>query len=674
MRTRVLYLLSLAGLCLSFRLTAQTPQVSVFSSLGTEATAVAFTPDNQYLVVGTADGSVVRTTMTHLSDVTRLYKAGEKPIEALTVSNDGKYILSCSEEGKVVLRDNKTGATSEIAVQKFTGQVVQVAFSPDSRIFAVSSRNGVAVYGTETRQQLALKNVLQVSVVRIRPDSKEILIGGKNNTQVILWNWEADTQRLLFEGAGVSGGIATADYSPDGRYLAVGFANDKSVTLLEASTLKDTAKVALPDGIKALRFTLDGQYLATCDGENKVKIWTLPGLKLKLSLREYPEELRNFDFSANGKYFVAADGKAPILLDINWLQLEPWKPADTEAPTISLLSPRYDSGRQMPDGTLYARANQIRTRISCRVNDLGGVALVEINGNRVEPTQLGGNKFEVEEPLQLEENTFIPLTIRAVDKLGNEVIQRYSVEYKPVELVGAENYYALLIAEEDYTDDKIADLDQPAQDAERLAGVLVDRYTFKRENVILVKNPTREQLLRHFSDLQSTLTPSDNLLIFYAGHGTWNESMQQGYWLPSDSDLDATTNWFSNNELKDYINSIKTRHTLLIADACFSGGIFKTRALGEEASIAIEQMYKLKSRKAMTSGALKTVPDKSVFLEFLIGTLEMNTDDFLTAADLFAAFRTKVIDNSPNHQIPLYGEIGSTGDQGGEFVFIRRKQ
>jgi hypothetical protein len=37
----------------------------------------------------------------------------------------------------------------------------------------------------------------------------------------------------------------------------------------------------------------------------------------------------------------------------------------------------------------------------------------------------------------------------------------------------------------------------------------------------------------------------------------------------------------------------------------------------------------------MTSGALTTVPDRSVFVDYLVSRLESNTEQYLTAGTLF---------------------------------------
>lgn len=231
-------------------------------------------------------------------------------------------------------------------------------------------------------------------------------------------------------------------------------------------------------------------------------------------------------------------------------------------------------------------------------------------------------------------------------------------------------YYALIIGNNTYQDPNLMDLDQPIEDASKLYEVLVRSYTFEKDNVIFLKNATRKDIIRECDFLSRTLTSNDNLLIFYAGHGYWDEKKQQGYWLPVDAERDITADWIRNSTIQGYIEGIESKHTLLIADACFGGGIFKTRAAFEDASKSVKNLYRYPSRKAMTSGMLNEVPDKSVFMESLVRHLNDNQEKFLPSMNLFMQFRETVMNNSFN--APQYGTIHNTGDQGGDFIFIKK--
>jgi hypothetical protein len=110
----------------------------------------------------------------------------------------------------------------------------------------------------------------------------------------------------------------------------------------------------------------------------------------------------------------------------------------------------------------------------------------------------------------------------------------------------------------------------------------------------------------------------------------------------------------------------------VISDACFSGGLFKVREVFVKPDVSIEKIYEMPSRKAITSGALKTVPDRSVFLEYLVKNLERNRAKYLYSEKLYIDMKPAVINNSPVNQTPLYGTIQGAGDEGGDFIFIRR--
>ena len=238
--------------------------------------------------------------------------------------------------------------------------------------------------------------------------------------------------------------------------------------------------------------------------------------------------------------------------------------------------------------------------------------------------------------------------------------------------LSAGKYYALLIGVSDYDDPLIADLDNlPILDAEKLATTLQKNYTFEKDDIKTLKNPSRRDIVIALDEISKTAGENDNVLIFYAGHGHYEEDSQVGYWLPKDAEVSNTSNWLYNDQLVINLKKIKSKHTLLISDACFSGSIFKSRSISlEKAGDALKKKYELPSRKAITSGTLKTVPNVSVFMKYLIDRLEHNFEDFLSASQLFQAVEIPVGNNSPT--TPQYGVIQNIGDEGGDFIFIRR--
>lgn len=232
-------------------------------------------------------------------------------------------------------------------------------------------------------------------------------------------------------------------------------------------------------------------------------------------------------------------------------------------------------------------------------------------------------------------------------------------------------YFAILFGVNDYqfNDDKITDLDQPIDNINALYHSLTTKYQFDASNTLLVPNPSRADIINTMEMLSEIITEKDNLLLFYAGHGIYDEKLSIGYWLPSDAKSYTKTNWLSNSVVRDYVAGLSAKHILLISDACFSGSIFKTRAMSTGLDLtAVSKLYKQNSRKAMTSGSLNTVPDKSVFMKYLIEGLDDNDAQFISARQLFNLIEPSVLNNT--HNTPQYGIMHNTGDAGGEFIFI----
>ncbi len=234
-------------------------------------------------------------------------------------------------------------------------------------------------------------------------------------------------------------------------------------------------------------------------------------------------------------------------------------------------------------------------------------------------------------------------------------------------------YKALIIGVSEYqfAGAGLPSLENPSKDAQKLHDLLVKKYTFDPEDIRLLTNPTRREIIDALELVSSEITTKDNLLVFYAGHGYYDKSKDFGYWLPSDAKSASRVDWIPNSTIKDYLSAINSKHTLLISDGCFAGSIFKTRAVDANTILKIHEVYKDPSRKAITSGSLTVVPDKSIFLEYLLRKLEENEDDFLSSQKLFSRMYEPISNNSL--ATPQYGVVQGTGDEGGDFIFIKRQ-
>jgi len=237
------------------------------------------------------------------------------------------------------------------------------------------------------------------------------------------------------------------------------------------------------------------------------------------------------------------------------------------------------------------------------------------------------------------------------------------------------HYYALVIGNNEYV--HLQSLRTAVPDAEAVANILERKYRF---NVTLLRNAKRSTILEALNKLTGQLTEHDNLLIYYAGHGTLDQYTNTGYWQPVDSSLDSDTFWIPTTDISRYLTRMNAKHVLVIADSCYAGSLLSRGEepqlkTGEEPQTWLRRILQQSSRTALTSGWLEPVQDSgsgghSVFAEILLNILSKN-DSILDGHGLFERLKQPVtIRAASSEQIPQYADIKSPKHEGGDFLFV----
>jgi hypothetical protein len=235
------------------------------------------------------------------------------------------------------------------------------------------------------------------------------------------------------------------------------------------------------------------------------------------------------------------------------------------------------------------------------------------------------------------------------------------------------NYHALVIGNNDYRD--ITKLKTPVKDARAVAKLLGDKYNFR---VTLLENATRSDIFSAFSKLLRELQSSDNLLIYYAGHGNMDMQTQRGYWLPINAQRSNKANWVANEDITSELKAATARHVLIVADSCYSGTLTRSLDMGpmRVGGMAewVRRMSQRRSRTVLTSGGLEPVLDAgggghSVFARAFLKALEEN-DAIIDMDSLYETIRRRVVLDA--EQTPLYSDIRFAGHEDGDFIFVPR--
>ena len=252
--------------------------------------------------------------------------------------------------------------------------------------------------------------------------------------------------------------------------------------------------------------------------------------------------------------------------------------------------------------------------------------------------------------------------------------------YKDVNLG---RYYALLIANADYQD--LEDLRTPLNDVDRARQILEQKYGFE---VFVVKNGDNTAVMKAINDINEVVKEDDNLLIFFAGHGSRLRTgkIEVGYWLPSNAEQPPRdTFWVSNEFVTGHLSRLKARHILVIADSCYAG------LLSTEPSYLLigDQMPQYsnpdfvrfkrqkRARLLLSSGGDSPVLDgkgggHSVFARALLDALE-NNEGVMAAPQLYLKVRDQVrlaAEEFDFKQRPEFKAIKAAGHEVGDFFFV----
>ncbi|MBI2968588.1 MAG: caspase family protein [Bacteroidetes bacterium] len=238
-------------------------------------------------------------------------------------------------------------------------------------------------------------------------------------------------------------------------------------------------------------------------------------------------------------------------------------------------------------------------------------------------------------------------------------------------------YFVLIIGINNYKGIWLP-LKNAVNDAKGVEKLLRENYRFDQVRTLYDEKATRQNIMKEFEYLVLNAGENDNVFIYYSGHGEYKQDLNRGYWVPVDATDPSTFNLIPNSDIQTFLGGIKSKHTLLATDACFSGDIFRGNTYSvpfEKSDKYYRKVYELVSRQALTAGSIEPVVDSgmeghSVFTFYLLKSLKGNQLPFFDAGQLFEEIKIPVMNNSD--QTPLLKPVKDTGDEGGQFIFIRK--
>lgn len=539
-------------------------------------------------------------------------------ILSVDISSDGKLFSSVGVSKTIDIWNNET----EKYVMTDIGHSASITcseFSPDNLTLATGGYDDkVVVWDIASCKELrTLKHKSKVSDLSF-DDSGNLLVTVSN--KVILWNVNEGTISKEYDPG--NSDCRSVDISPDATIIAVDKGLD--IILLDANTLTEIGTLSgHKKQINKLRFSSDGKFLFSAGDDKNIFIWDIPAKSMLKNWEAHGHYIKGLDVSKNGELLVSCSDDNDIKI---------W---DIKSLGISSNNFVVESLKESEN----------------------------ISYNKVVVEDLGEEKMEEDD--------------ESLYRGGGDPLKGLNVSSAKKEMeIG--DYYALIIGVDNYKGEW-AKLENAVNDAKAIEVLLKTKYKFDHFVTLYNEQATRTQIIKQLEWLMNNVKEKDNVFIYYSGHGEYKQQLDKGFWVPVDATSKTTAQFISNNDIQTYLGGIKSKHTLLVSDACFSGDIFR----GETISVPYEnsdkyynKVHELMSRQAMSSGGIEPVMDggkngHSVFAYYLIKSLTANTKKYYDASELYSNIKIPVTNNSD--QSPKFQPIKNTGDEGGQFIFIKKQ-
>lgn len=684
---------------------------------------LAFSPDERYLAYGRYMGKndIAIINLKEMK-VVQVLNQHSWFISHLEFSHDGKWLVSSSLDEQMIIWKVKDEAYEFYRLyDDFESDVNQSSFSFDDRYLVTGDSYGNVLVleqtdsGFEVAQEFKVRRH-GIQTIDFHPKEHAFVTGSSNGLR--RYRLQGNVFSLTDSVEGNTDVRNPICFSPDGNFLAFGQSQKAVISRVAEDSIYPVDFVYRHmDYVFGATFSEDGEFLSTYGADQQLIIWETD--QVQPSDKSLVVSWLNSDLSLAQRRSLTPLAIKDILSSVDWELTRPRDEFET-SPEYNARVDKLADWTLMKLQTQMEKQYQVRSRSGAVEIPLQGVvrynADLQIYKIRFMETEAGvtipiaaarkfrdqwlkshirakkeksesgkSNRygsFELYNPADKKYYEVTPLE-NPFHGEEEQAVQRNiinSLEYSDsLSDEGKGTTYALMFATNVY--DYYADLVNPVLDAQTIATELGDSYGVVSEVVINSTLSETASVIREFAS--RSYEPEDNLMIFFAGHGVYDEVFREGYVISRDSRTDdlGKTSYLSHSNLRTMINNIDCPHIFLVMDVCF-GGTFDPQlasshrgAPAEYADITtqefVERKLKYKTRLYLTSGGKEYVPDgrpgfHSPFARRFIESLRYygGNDGVLTTSEILQ-FVEKV-----NPQ-PRFGEFGDN-EPGSDFILVVR--
>lgn len=289
-------------------------------NLSDAVNAVAFSPDGQFLAVGTADGTLA------------IFNAGtERPLNRFTSESGAVTSIAFSANASRIAVGYDTGVVH--LRLRSSGQIVielddqgaavnAVAFSADgTRVAAARDNNSATVWNANSGATIATLNghTGPVNAIAFNPVNADQIVTGSSDNNARLWNAATGQALGVFRPTllfGHNAPVNAVAFSPNGTQVVTG-SDDRTVIIWDVATF--TAVRTLTghaEAVLTVGFSPDGGQVVSGGSDRTVRVSNVATGSLVRSLQPCRSPISSAAFAPSGtRLLVGVQSRNGVQLD-----------------------------------------------------------------------------------------------------------------------------------------------------------------------------------------------------------------------------------------------------------------------------------------------------------------------------------------------------------------------
>ena len=293
--------------------------------------SATWSQDGKFIASGSDDGRIIlwdALTRTKVGDMV----GHERSIFSLAFSADGRYLASGSLDNTIIVWDVETLQQIGAPLTGHRGAVYSVAFDPYGDYLASGSGDDtVRLWDLATFQPIGKPlrgHYQEVYSVAFNPYGTQLASGGRDKRVMI---WDIETQKLAMKPKkGHQSAVYSVAFSPDGQYLASG-SGDKTIVLWDLvkpsrelrrfyrreNMVIETHRTLYGHdaGVLDLAFSHDSKYLVSGSRDNSLILWDVElGKRIGPSMVGHEGDVGGVSFSPDDVNIVSAGRDGKVML------------------------------------------------------------------------------------------------------------------------------------------------------------------------------------------------------------------------------------------------------------------------------------------------------------------------------------------------------------------------